>query len=391
MTDPANTPYRLTHHGIMERIRPMLGLRWRVGDRLPPVRQLAAELGAGRISTLRAVRELAAEGLLVSKRRLGTVVVRRGVAAESDVSAGRTDDLASKSVLISVTAVLDAFGRVAADGVISRLKELGVRVEVVNPYLDDISVENLLHAEDFDAVVAINPPLDKAIRALGTQNLAVISTQASVNVAMPGRFDVVSVDSEQGGVLAGRWMRRVQPGEVAFLGVKLHAAATGRYDLTSELRLRGFERGWGGALPERCLYTGHRYTIDDGADLFRVWFDTPDRPRGLFAATDELAVGFVIAARGRGLEPGRDFHIIGFDGQWRGRCLAAGPLTTVEVPMYEMGQAAADLIAERFRNPGRSPRHVSVSCRMLEGKTAVPAVDSSPMHIRAIRETSHAK
>lgn len=46
------------------------------GDRLPPVRQLAADLGLAVGTVNRAYRELEAQGLVVTKRRTGTHVAR---------------------------------------------------------------------------------------------------------------------------------------------------------------------------------------------------------------------------------------------------------------------------------------------------------------------------
>jgi DNA-binding transcriptional regulator YhcF (GntR family) len=47
------------------------------GDRLPPVRELAAELGLAANTVARAYRELEAAGLLVGRGRLGTFVADR--------------------------------------------------------------------------------------------------------------------------------------------------------------------------------------------------------------------------------------------------------------------------------------------------------------------------
>jgi DNA-binding transcriptional regulator YhcF (GntR family) len=55
------------------------------GDRLPPVRELAAELGLATNTVARAYRELEAAGLLVGRGRLGTFVADRLPEAPSDV------------------------------------------------------------------------------------------------------------------------------------------------------------------------------------------------------------------------------------------------------------------------------------------------------------------
>lgn len=58
----------------------------RPGDRLPPVRQLAADLGLAAGTVNRAYRELEAEGIVITRRRTGTHIteaVKPRTAAES--------------------------------------------------------------------------------------------------------------------------------------------------------------------------------------------------------------------------------------------------------------------------------------------------------------------
>ena len=63
----------------------------RAGDRLPPVRQLAADLGIAVGTVNRAYRELEAEGLVLTRRRTGTHVAE---AAEPASEEERTQSLA---------------------------------------------------------------------------------------------------------------------------------------------------------------------------------------------------------------------------------------------------------------------------------------------------------
>lgn len=67
------------------------------GDRLPTVRALAADLGIAAGTVARAYRELEAAGLVVTRRRVGTVVT-----AATRIP-GRTQDLAEQLVATSRT------------------------------------------------------------------------------------------------------------------------------------------------------------------------------------------------------------------------------------------------------------------------------------------------
>ena len=86
------------------------------GDRLPPVRALAADLGVAPGTVARAYTELETDGLVQGRRRLGTVVTgttgdparaRLQAAANRLVAAARADGLDDGAVLL---AVQDALG-----------------------------------------------------------------------------------------------------------------------------------------------------------------------------------------------------------------------------------------------------------------------------------------
>jgi len=76
--------------------------RLRPGDRLPTVRALAADLGIAVGTVTRAYRELEGQGLVLSRRRTGTVVADapRGDAAAQALDAGvlaAADELARRA------------------------------------------------------------------------------------------------------------------------------------------------------------------------------------------------------------------------------------------------------------------------------------------------------
>lgn len=77
------------------------------GDRLPPVRQLAGDLGLAAGTVARAYRELDAEGLVMGRRGGGTVV------ADGQVGPGATADSAD------VRRAAEALARLARGGGLS--------------------------------------------------------------------------------------------------------------------------------------------------------------------------------------------------------------------------------------------------------------------------------
>lgn len=81
------------------------------------------------------------------------------------------------------------------------------------------------------------------------------------------------------------------------------------------------------------------------------------RPTALFAANDEMAIGFIKAARGLGLAVPQDVSVIGFDGiDYADFCEPT--LTTVYQPRRILGAVAADLLVGLMT--GRDKPHARI-------------------------------
>jgi DNA-binding LacI/PurR family transcriptional regulator len=67
------------------------------------------------------------------------------------------------------------------------------------------------------------------------------------------------------------------------------------------------------------------------------------RPTAIFAANDQMAFGSIHAANESGLHVPLDLAVVGFDNIPFGSYFDP-PLTTVEVPMYQIGAAAMEML-----------------------------------------------
>ena len=105
---------------------------------------------------------------------------------------------------------------------------------------------------------------------------------------------------------------------------------------------------------------GQGYTADAGAvgaaELLRA--DPP--PSALFCANDQLAIGAMREIRRRGLAIPDDVAIVGYDDVDIASELIT-PLTSVHVPMRDIGRAAADLLLA----DGSEARHVSFAPELV--------------------------
>jgi LacI family transcriptional regulator len=96
--------------------------------------------------------------------------------------------------------------------------------------------------------------------------------------------------------------------------------------------------------------------VDSGYEAARELLALRERPTAIFAANDIMALGAIYAIQKAGLEVPADVAVIGYDD----RDFAAWvrpALTTVRMPSYEMGQAAALLLLKQIA--GEEPEDVT--------------------------------
>lgn len=83
------------------------------------------------------------------------------------------------------------------------------------------------------------------------------------------------------------------------------------------------------------------------------------RPTAAVCMNDFVAFGVVKGLIDRGLAPGRDFAVVGFDNR-RDTLLCRPGLTTVSVSAHAVAKEAAGLILRRIQDPAGTPEWISV-------------------------------
>lgn len=234
---------------------------------------------------------------------------------------------------------------------------------------------------DVNAMILFNSPSNELLQINPRQAVVLVRTGSDLPVAARAGADMVTIDSEHGGYLAGALMKQCGMRDVCFIG-RHKPTDTTSYDLTSTLRLSGLEQGLGGEVEHGRQLKTAWYNPDAGGLAMASYLQLQPRPQGVFCASDDIAVGFACAGLSHGLIPGRDYYLIGFDGQIRGRELLHGPLTTVELPVDAMGRAAVKLLSQRLVNPHEPARRVSLCGTLRLGATtpAPHAFESEPVN-----------
>jgi len=84
---------------------------------------------------------------------------------------------------------------------------------------------------------------------------------------------------------------------------------------------------------------------ESGYLLARELLQGEERPTAVFCANDQMAFGVIKAARELGLAVPKDLAVVGFDNVPTGSYFDP-PLTTVEIPMYDIGAASMKMLID---------------------------------------------
>ncbi len=126
-----------------------------------------------------------------------------------------------------------------------------------------------------------------------------------------------------------------------------HIKAPSAEYLVSHDRYLGYCRALleAGITPDPALVLEGDFLPHSGRVCASKWFELPleKRPTAIFAASDQMAYGVLVAADEYGLSVPRDIALVGFDDD-APSAHTHPPLTTVRQPYYEMGQQAINLL-----------------------------------------------
>ena len=178
-------------------------------------------------------------------------------------------------------------------------------------------------------------------------------------------FDYLGTDHYFGGKMAAEALIRAGHRRIVFAGGSKK---------TENRRMR--HQGYVDALREAGLDAdpGDDYSLDsntqkDGVDLSeRILSGSRGATAAMFY-TDALALGALGAFRRRGLTPGRDMGIIGFDDIREAEMSIPG-LCTVSADPFGMGQRLAETLLVRIADPDRSFTQVFEKPRLMIRETS---------------------
>jgi len=208
--------------------------------------------------------------------------------------------------------------------------------------------ETFLRRQRVDGVVAISIELgDDETERLRELDLPVIA------IGGPNpRLTTLTVDDIAVARLATEHLIALGHRDIAHIG------ASPEFDIDFHIptrRRQGFEQ----ALADACipahpaLYEPADFTIEGGFRAAKQLLGRPgERPTAIFAASDEMAIGALLAARELGYRVPEDLSIIGIDGHELGEFFR---LTTIDQFPLGQGERAAEAILEALETKDEAP------------------------------------
>lgn len=209
-----------------------------------------------------------------------------------------------------------------------------------------------------DGVIAMSPHFDAATLVENLPpSLPVILLSCE---ARDEDYQVIAIDNLGGAEVMVRHLVKLGHRRIAMvMGEK------GHFD-TAE-RLQGYRH----ALVEAGITPDERYEAQgdfseaSGHRAVQELLALPDRPTAIFCANDSMAIGGLAAVHDAGLRVPEDMTVVGFDDIPLAHYMSP-PLSSVHVPVFEMGERAVTrLIAALKGEPVSERRHERLPTRLV--------------------------
>ena len=321
------------------------------GDCIPDENVLAAQLKVSHMTVRRAVVELSREGLF--KRIVGKgTFVRDGKSVQPRTRKG--------SVAIVSTAdpreVTSQIYYRLVQYVLADLEETGMPIvfrTLKEPYAQ--SIDALKTDPSLRGIIAIwigEPDVSKLLAELSVPIVLLDCVQPE-----PAMFDEVAQNGEIGVFNAVNWLIKMGHTDIALMQA-------------STLNSIGLRRqnGYLRALTSNGLTARNEriypivYWGEAAYATTRRLLNEPKPPTAIVCTGDVLAIGAIAAVNEHGWRVPKDMSIVGFgdDGYF-----TVPQLSTVHVPIAEMGAAAARLLSERMKRPAAPPQRVEFATSWL--------------------------
>ena len=191
------------------------------------------------------------------------------------------------------------------------------------------------------------------------------------NRELDGEWDFLAMENQRGARLATEHLITLGHTRIAFFG--------GHRDSSS---CRERHAGYRDALAAAGIEAQPRWRIDtaptrlEAAHLSGALFDGDLSPTAAVCYNDAVALGLQLALLARGLHPGIDFAVVGFD-DIPEASVSVPPLTTIATEPRARGRQAAERILARMHRPDAPIERVTAPVHLVVRESSGPPLSTT--------------
>jgi DNA-binding LacI/PurR family transcriptional regulator len=327
------------------------------GHLMPGERTLAREHGVSPKTARRALKLLEAQGLLAAESRRGYRVMSKALDPERGCPLAFVVSADGSSYAPFHRSLLDALQRSAS---ISGWSMLGIGIDHLAPA--EI-LERLRGARACAAIVdAVDQGLVELIAETGIPVVMVNSPTESLI------HDSVVQDGFMGGFSAGQWLAGRGHSRIAFIGPQVRGGVLQIVERYSGA-VGGLAREGLGLAPDMEIAVPLR-NREAAVAAARKLLERSDRPTGILALWQGVALAVGEAAASLGMTVGRDFDMVGWFGEedygadYLSSFGAGGAPATVVWSEAEMAEACIARVLQRRENRELKPLTIKIPTKL---------------------------
>ncbi|MCF8240670.1 MAG: LacI family transcriptional regulator [Melioribacteraceae bacterium] len=208
-------------------------------------------------------------------------------------------------------------------------------------------------------IPAISDQLKEIIGVSGSTPVVIINGNHEIE-----DFDIVYIDNFQGAYsIIDYIIKNYNYTKIAHIkGPLKNNDALERFEgFKAALQDNGLE------LPDEWIINGD-FNIKGGEIACSRLLSLRNKPEVIFAGNDMMAAGCYRAIKTYGLSIPGDIGVVGFDHTFLSE-LISPPLTTVHIPIFEVGKKAASLLLEKLKNKDHQPNQIKISTGIILGES----------------------
>lgn len=275
----------------------------------------------------------------------------------------------SDNVIVAVPGIYNPFTSAFVQGIENVARDAGYRVLLAITESDQALLDSyvdMIAGKQADGLILLDTILPTVLGSA----LAGSSTPIVAACEYPPDLRVPRVRLDNVEAMA------TMVGHLVKLGHQRIAAITGPIGQHMvQDRLSGFRLGLkrAGLDPDAAPVVYGDFTLEAGYAAAQELLAGGHEVTAICCASDEMAIGTLAALREAGIAVPEAISVSGFD-NLRFGAFASPPLTTIDVPTVETGEAAMHLMLDMLRDPEGTAREVIIQHRLVvRQSTAAPA------------------